>query len=149
MDCLFLEMSMITNIKAKLVHCNCLQDEDVGQEFMDISEHWRLMNILDQNLTTGQCDGYPGPRAASTWPVQALMALSQCGTTRVDSLSVGQALRDMKMRFICLCWLTLNRFWSSLRYHTPLETTCYFLHFHSAHGTITMPQFVDPFSNFN
>ena len=61
------------------------------------------MNILDQNLTPGQCDGFPGPLVESTWPVQALMAPLQSGTTRVDSLSAEQALRDMKTRFVCLC----------------------------------------------
>ena len=68
-----------------------------------------MICILDQNLTAGQCDGFPGPRAGSTWPVQALMEPLQCGTTRVDSLSVEQALRDMKMRFVYLYFVTSNR----------------------------------------
>ena len=60
---------------------------------------------MGQNLTTGQCDGFPGPLVESTWPVQALMAQWQSGTTRADSLSVGQVLKDMKMRFVLLCQL--------------------------------------------
>ena len=58
------------------------------------------MIVVGQNLLTGQYGGFLGPPVASTLPVQVSMALWQSGTTRVDSLSVEQALRDMKMRFV-------------------------------------------------
>ena len=117
-----------------LARWGCLLDKDTYPsgllQFAQILYH-KWMIDWDQNLVTGPCDGFPGRLVASTWQVQVLMAPWQSGTTRVDSLSVEQALRGMKMRFV----FSGIRSRSSLSCHTLLEvnwTTSNLLHFLSA-----------------